>query len=351
MTGLVITFALLFWCSSAWAYAVWPLWSTPENPRYLQTIPQFLARAEEEVLVALSDLRSYADGTTAPLIAGLTQAAQRGGNVQVLVEKGGRELWPEQERALAELRQAGVHVREDSPEVTLHAAFLVIDRRWVIVGSTHWTKTALTASYQMDLVLEEPSLAALFRTFFFYLWEGKTRTKTRIPTGAWPEPALLPLLDFPESKNHFLAAQAVLAQAQSEILLLLHQLAFYPEYPESPSTLLLRALADAARRGLRVRVLLEGGERDRTLAEANRLSAAWLSAQGVEVRFDPLPSLMHAKCLIVDGQHVLVSSANWNYPSLVKNVEAGVLLLGTPTLARLLGRWFTQLWEASSPVR
>ncbi|MGQ9700122.1 MAG: phospholipase D-like domain-containing protein [Candidatus Bipolaricaulaceae bacterium] len=351
MKALATVFLPLLGALEALAFPVLPIWSSPENPLYLQEIPVLLSKAEKEILAALSDVRAYAEGTTEPLLSALTAAAGRGVQVYLLMENSNGPFSPEQGAALARLRQAGVEVREDPPDITLHTKFLVIDGRWVVVGSTHWTKTALTASVQVDLAVEEPELASAFRQFFFHLWEGELHTKTRLPAGPWPEPALIPILDFPNNNGTFNALSSLLTQAQHEIALLLYQLAFYPEYAQSPSNLLLEALIEAAQRGLRVRVLLEGGERDPNLAETNRLSAAWLLTQGVEVRFDSQESTMHAKCLLVDGRHIVVTSANWNYSSLIKNAEAGVLLLGVPELSQYLNARFTSLWEGSRPWR
>ncbi|MGB9757395.1 MAG: phospholipase D-like domain-containing protein [Candidatus Bipolaricaulaceae bacterium] len=351
MRVFATVFSLIFQFLWAWSFTVLPLWSTPENPAYLSYVPGLLSSAKEEILLALSDLRSYADGTTDPLLSALCRAAEQGVAVYVLVEKRDRPFYPEQEEALARLRAAGVKIREDPQEITLHAKFIVVDAHITIVGSTHWTKTALTSSVQMDLVLEDSELTSLFRRFFFLLWEGKLRTKTELPSQPWPSPALIPLLDFPESKTNFTAIYNLIGQAQHNIFLLLYELVLYPAYSDSPSNLLLQALAAAAKRGVRVQVLLEGGENDPNLAEANRLSAAWLKTFGVEVRFESTSTIMHAKCLVADGSSLAVSSANWNYSSLVKNVEAGVLILGAPELARFLEIYFSQLWEKCTPSR
>ncbi len=351
MRVFATVFALIFQSLWALGFTVLPLWSTPENPAYLSHVPGLLASAKEEILLALSDLRAYADGTTDPLLSALCRAAEKGVEVYVLMEKAGRPFYPGQEEALARLRAAGAKIRKDPQEITLHAKFVVVDARLVIVGSTHWTKTALTSSIQVDLVFEDSQLASLFRQFFFFLWEGRLRTKTKLPSEPWPSPTLIPLLDFPESKTNFTAIYNLIGQAQHNILLLLYELAFYPAYSDSPSNLLLQALAAAAKRGVRVQVLLEGGENDPNLAETNRLSAAWLKTFGVEVRFESTSTIMHAKCLVVDGVSLVVSSANWDYSSLAKNVEAGVLILGAPELARFLEIYFSQLWEKCAPSR
>lgn len=333
----------------AWAFPVWLLWTTPEEPTYLQHVPALLASAESEVLVALSDLRAYPDGATDPLLRALRGARENGAAVYVLVERTSGSQAPEQREAESLLKSWGIAVRGDSPEVTLHAKFLVIDRRFVVVGSTHWTKTALTRSVQVDLVLDCPELASVFRAFFFRLWEGRA-ARAKLPEGPWPTPALLPLLELPDSFLHAQVLSHLLGQAQREVQLLAYQVVYYPQYPESPPTKLLAQLAQGAARGRKIQVLLEGGEGRAEVGEGNRLAAAWLWAQGAEVRLDPVGATLHAKVLLVDGQHALVTSANWNYASLAKNVEAGVLLLGTPELAGLLAQRFRELWARSRPL-
>jgi len=351
MRGLATFFAVFLKSFGVLAVSMVPLFSTPENPLYLRYVPDLIAQAREEVLLALSDLRAYGDGATDALLTSLCQATEKGVSVYVLLEKSARPLLPEQEAAWKRLQACGAKIRTDAEDVTLHAKFAVLDRRIVVVGSTHWTKSALTGSVQVDVILEDDRIAEPFRAFFFYLWEGKLKTKTSLPTWPWPEPAVIPLLDFPETNGHFQAALRLLENAEAEIFLLLYQFAYYPQYPDSPSTRLLGALTEAGKRGVKVRAILEGGETDPTLSETNRLTAALLSTYGLEVRLDRVGMTMHAKCLVVDGRHVLISSANWNYSSLAKNVEAGVLILGVPELAQLLSAQFADLWEKSVPLR
>lgn len=348
MRALAIVLALLGG-TSGHAVVARLLWSTPEDPCYLREIPGLLAAAQAEVLVALSDLRAYADGTTDPLLAALKAAKERGAAVYVLVERGRTAPAREQQEAEALLRRWGIPVRGDSPEVTLHAKFLVVDGWWVVVGSTHWTKTALLRSVQADLVLESPELAGLFRAFFFRLWEGRLSAQAKLPEGPWPAPALLPLLDLPDSLVHAQALARLLAQAEREILVVAYQVVYYPQYPDSPSTQLLGQLAAAVRRGLRVRVLLEGGE-EAGVGEGNRLAGAWLYAQGVEVRYDPPGLTTQAKVLVVDSRHVVLTSANWSYAGLVKNVEAGVLFWDAPGLAAQVMAHAAALWARSRPL-
>ncbi|HEU68593.1 MAG TPA: hypothetical protein ENN53_05200, partial [Candidatus Acetothermia bacterium] len=178
---------LFFLVGTAQAFPVIPLATTPESGEYLEFVPALIASAEQEVLVALSDIRLYAgDGATSPLLAALVGAATRAVEVRVFIERREDGPYPAQQPAFAYLAERGVAVRWDVPEVTLHTKFLVIDRRWVIVGSTHWTASALTRSVQLDLAVEDEELAAAFRSFFDLLWEGQVKAVPRLPPPPWP---------------------------------------------------------------------------------------------------------------------------------------------------------------------
>jgi phosphatidylserine/phosphatidylglycerophosphate/cardiolipin synthase-like enzyme len=53
-------------------------------------------------------------------------------------------------------------------------------------------------------------------------------------------------------------------------------------------------------------------------------------------------AVLHAKCIVVDGRHALITSANFTEAASQRTVEAGVLLVDTG-LARALGGEFRRL--------
>ncbi len=345
----ILLFALAW---TAAAVPIVPLWTAPGEPMYLEFVATLVAAAEEEVLAALSDIRLYAGGgATTGLLHALAEAAGRGVTVRVLAEARQAGPYPEQRAALAFLEQRGVAVRWDAPEVTLHTKFLVVDRRWVVVGSTHWTLSALTRSIQLDLAVESANLGIAFGRFFDLLWEGQLAAVPRLPPPPWPRPALVPLLDTPQGGLHATVIPDMIRQATESVQALIYRLGYYPAYSDSPSNRIVDALCTAAARGVEVRVLLEGGEDFPDLAQDNRAAAAYLTACGVAVRFDAPGTTLHAKCLIVDGRDVLVSSANWSYYSLARNVEAGIAVFGAPDLALPLRDQFDRLWAQARPLR
>lgn len=350
MKRIAILLFVFTWVGAA--MPVVPLLTASDRPMYADFVEALIAAAEWEVLAALSDIRLYAgDGATAGLLQALAAAAERGVEVRVLAEARATGPHPDQRAALQYLDQRGVVVQWDTPEVTLHAKFLVVDRRWVVVGSTHWTMSALTRSVQLDLAVDAEELGDAFGRFFDLLWEGQLRAVPDLALPPWPHPAIVPLLDPPQGGLHAQVIPDVIRLAEHSVQAMIYRLAYYPAYSDSPSNRIVQELCAAAARGIEVRVLLEGGEDFADLAHDNRVSAAYLTACGVAVRMDAPGTTLHAKGLIVDGRHVLVTSANWSYYSLVRNIEAGIAVLGAPELGKPLQELFDELWAHARALR
>ncbi|MGC9529937.1 MAG: phospholipase D-like domain-containing protein [Candidatus Bipolaricaulaceae bacterium] len=351
MVRAALALGALVWAGTALGFPVTVLVTRPDQPNYRSAVVAAVRGARSWIRAALSDCRMYTDGATEPLLAALADAAKRGVDVQVLLERReDRPPAPEQSRAARFLEASGAEVRWDSPAVTLHAKFLVVDGRRCVLGSSHWTYSALERSVQVDLVVDSPALAKVVAAYFDLLWRGELAVVAALSDPPWPEPCALPLVDLPKARSHREVIPYLLRRAGRTVDLLIYRLGYYPQYPDSPSNLLLEQLIQAVRRGVRVRVYLEGGEDFPELAEANRRAATLLAVHGVQVRLDPVGATLHAKCLIVDARDVLVSSANWSYHSLANNLEAGVAFLGAPELARRLAESFSVLWARGRPV-
>jgi cardiolipin synthase A/B len=97
-----------------------------------------------------------------------------------------------------------------------------------------------------------------------------------------------------------------------------------------------RALRDAARRGVRVRLLLQGKLDYRIAGMAAQALYVELLGHGVQV-FEYMPAYLHAKVCVVDGVWATVGSSNIDPLSLLLNLEANVVVRDSPfaqTVAR-----------------
>lgn len=98
----------------------------------------------------------------------LVSARQRGVNVTVILEKprsSRDDLNRENLHTAAILARGGVKVFFDSPNVVTHAKAVVIDDRYVYIGSHNLTQSALTRNNELSVLLDSPEIAADIRDY------------------------------------------------------------------------------------------------------------------------------------------------------------------------------------------
>ncbi|MBL8345319.1 MAG: cardiolipin synthase ClsB [Rubrivivax sp.] len=115
-----------------------------------------------------------------------------------------------------------------------------------------------------------------------------------------------------------------------------------------PGRAFRRALRRAARRGVQVRLLLQGKVDYRIAAIAARALYAELRATGVRI-YEYTPAFLHAKVAVVDEEWATVGSSNIDPLSLLLNLEANVVVRD-PEFARVLGARFDAAFAVSSEV-
>ena len=112
--------------------------------------------------------------------------------------------------------------------------------------------------------------------------------------------------------------------------------------PDEPAA---RALANAALRGIDVRVLVPA-ESDVPLAQAaGRFFYGSLLRAGVRI-FEYQPSVLHAKTVVVDGAWALVGSANFDFRSFTLNFELGAVVFDRAFAALLEERFVRDLADS-----
>ena len=106
------------------------------------------------------------------------------------------------------------------------------------------------------------------------------------------------------------------------------------------STLILRALAAAKRRGLDVAVILDKSQDRRGDTRGRYSSAVYLVHAGVPVWMDDAPAIAHNKVVIIDDAAVVTGSFNFTKAADARNAENVVVLDSAEVAA-----WFTRNWE------
>ncbi len=170
--------------------------------------------------------------------------------------------------------------------------------------------------------------------------ETVTVTVTSASTGSQPSP-----WRFVPDRDYYRVASELIRSAGECVCLAVFIAKYDPDDPVDPANDLLRLLAEKAREGVEVRVLV-----DDVTAERYPETLQLLSSSGAEVRLDPSPrTTMHAKLLIVDRRVVLVGSHNWSEAALSYNWEASVLT-GDPRVVESAVEWFEKLWDGGRPA-
>ena len=95
------------------------------------------------------------------------------------------------------------------------------------------------------------------------------------------------------------------------------------------------SLAEARKRGVRVRLLTEGDITDaKPVKFAGRAHYELLMEQGIEV-YEYQPAMMHTKAVVVDGVMSIIGSANFDNRSLELNDELNAAVFDTGLAARI----------------
>ncbi len=147
--------------------------------------------------------------------------------------------------------------------------------------------------------------------------------------------------------QYFQVAKKMIHEAKHSVQVMMFEMGYYDEHPDTPSNLLIKELIVAKKRGVKVEVILEVKEEEDRATKRNRHTGRILSDGGVEVIYDAPLKTTHAKFMVVDGGLVLLGSANWTYYALTDNNEASVLIRSREVARTLIG-YFNQVKSTGS---
>ena len=243
-------------------------------------------------------------------IAALEAAVARGVPVRVLLEEHPFGGDGRQEDTFERLRRAGIDVRWGNPAFRFsHVKTVVVDRSVAIIMNQNLTASAFSQNRELNVVTTRPADVAQAAAIFDADWDRAA------------EPAPGPLVVSPTNARTALLALIGGAARTLDV---------YAEVVRDPE--FVAALAEAARRGVAVRLVMSPGE-ERQLVELRQLAEA-----GVAVRLVPSPYI-HAKLFLVDGERAFVGSQNMTATSLDQNRELG-LVVDEPGAVERIGRVF-----------
>ena len=139
---------------------------------YYSTAEKLIKRANESVLVAIYvikyDPREENDPVNV-LLKELVKAKKSGLNVKVLVDDATQRSY---KQTIEFLRNNGVPVKlDESSRVTTHIKLVIIDHKYLLVGSHNWTESALSYNHEYSVLIISHDLARSAEKYFESLWD------------------------------------------------------------------------------------------------------------------------------------------------------------------------------------
>ena len=334
-----------------------PLLDTPDNRTYYDELLESVKKAETSLNVVMATANYYPDypgGLQSQLYDALVSAKSRGVRVRIVLDESN---WSEgvnktNKNTARHLRNRGLEVKFDDPEVTTHAKMIIVDKEIVFLGSSNWNFPTYTETYQSNIKLVSRKIARFYSQFFNALWLGETPKELSLPEGITKR-SIIPLISTDKTRAYYETAGKFIREAEKSIHLLLFKIARYSNFGRSKSNLLTERLVRARKRGVEVRIILDVNDWSSQINQTNRETALWFLGKGVRnVKFDSPHTTTHSKILIVDGESVLIGSSNWSYYSLSENLEIDLAIKNMPQVAKTFEAYFEKAWvKADIPSR
>ena len=171
-------------------------------------------------------------------------------------------------------------------------------------------------------------ITAVFLPILLFLPQAADAAQPVMKAAAAPPPAAVEaklLLD----RDYFTALLDGVDHARVEISVsayLFRTIADARGYPEE----VLKRLLAAARRGVRVDVVLERSRDDDDLSRNNAETAERLKKGGIRVCMDAPDRVTHTKLVVIDRRYLLIGSHNLSHAALKFNHEASVWIDSAP---------------------
>ena len=131
---------------------------------YQKTVRKYIMGAEKSITVAMYFiiLEPGGEGPINELVNDLVDAQKRGVQVKVVLED---TKLKENRLAYEKLRDSGVSVYFDTRERLLHIKGIVIDERYVFLGSANWSRAAIERNYEATNFTDSTQDALVFKEY------------------------------------------------------------------------------------------------------------------------------------------------------------------------------------------
>ena len=140
------------------------------NQEYAEALLKRIGTARESILCSfyLFKITETRNNQPRKIAEELVRARKRGVAVTVILEKGKSaqdRLYSDNRNTADLLTRSGVNVYFAAPGVTTHNKIVVIDRRYIFLGSHNLTQGALKYNNELSVLIDSPEMAAEIRAY------------------------------------------------------------------------------------------------------------------------------------------------------------------------------------------
>ena len=147
---------------------------------------------------------------------------------------------------------------------------------------------------------------------------------------------IIPVVD----RDYFPVAKKLIQEAEKSICISMFVMK-RGEKPNSFVNLLIEELKNAAKRGIKIKILLEDKEENRSTVDFLR------GIGNLEIEIDSRRKITHNKIVIIDENTTLIGSTNWTEKSIGHANEANATIKDKK-IAGYFQEYFDRLWKDSS---
>lgn len=138
------------------------IWDISDR-EYEPVVIELLDNAEESIVMAMYIVRAEGKGPVRRLLKDLEEALERGVSVKMYLNtrfKSNSAPWVIQGEVFDTLREKGAEIFSVTHTRLLHDKLIIVDGRYVVVGSTNWSVAALKDNYESSVLVDSPEYAA-----------------------------------------------------------------------------------------------------------------------------------------------------------------------------------------------
>jgi len=150
------------------------------NREYIPNLVETINKAQHTIYIVMYSAGYYPthpEGPDRKVYGAMFDAVKRGVRVKIILDASdwNPNNTRKNEITANYLKEGGVEVYWDPPEITTHSKIVIVDTLLCIVGSTNWTYYAFAHNNESSLLIESRTLAERLTQFFTDLLRVSTK--------------------------------------------------------------------------------------------------------------------------------------------------------------------------------